>query len=410
MPRPKTLNPSYLLHPQSGQARVRIREGNRYRDIYLGKYNSPESWEKYHRILAERLRMPESSLTCSVGDGEDLTLSALVLKYDDFCRLDGKSSQERYAIGRFANPLIQLYGKTLAKDFGPNKLRTVREQIISAGREHTAIRDAHGNLLKSGDPLSRGYVNNLTKSVMRMFRWAASHELVPASAHDALTKLEGIRKGKEPRLREMNSVKPVPEQHIDPVVAVASPQIATMIQVQCLTGMRPDEVTIIRPCDLDRCSEIWIFRPSKHKLDWLDFKKEILIGPKAQELLLPWLEGREPTDYLFSPREVAEENARALENRRKTPTGKKVRLSQKRKPREHYDDRGYRQAVIRACKRAGVPEWSPGQLRHNTGTKVRALFGVEAAQTVLGHHNLSTTEIYAEKNHARYKEIMSRIG
>lgn len=23
------------------------------RDIYLGKYDSPESWEKYHRLIAE---------------------------------------------------------------------------------------------------------------------------------------------------------------------------------------------------------------------------------------------------------------------------------------------------------------------------------------------------------------------
>ena len=50
MPRPRTLNPTYLLHPQSGQAHVRIREGSRYRDIYLGEYNSPESWAKYHRM------------------------------------------------------------------------------------------------------------------------------------------------------------------------------------------------------------------------------------------------------------------------------------------------------------------------------------------------------------------------
>lgn len=64
----------------------------------------------------------------------------------------------------------------------------------------------------------------------------------------------------------------------------------------------------------------------------------------------------------------------------------------------------------RACKRAGVPKWTPGQLRHNAGTKVRAKFGAEAAQLVLGHQNLSTTEIYAEKDMARYRQIAKEIG
>jgi site-specific recombinase XerD len=49
-------------------------------------------------------------------------------------------------------------------------------------------------------------------------------------------------------------------------------------------------------------------------------------------------------------------------------------------------------------------------LRHNAGTKVRAKFGAEAAQLVLGHQNLSTTEIYAEKDRKRYEEIIKEIG
>jgi len=38
------------------------------------------------------------------------------------------------------------------------------------------------------------------------------------------------------------------------------------------------------------------------------------------------------------------------------------------------------------------------------------MFGAEAAQLVLGHQNVSTTEIYAEKNRARYEEIVKQIG
>ena len=42
--------PSYRLHKPSGQARVII-DGEH---IYLGPYGSPESHEKYARLIAER--------------------------------------------------------------------------------------------------------------------------------------------------------------------------------------------------------------------------------------------------------------------------------------------------------------------------------------------------------------------
>ena len=254
------------------------------------------------------------------------------------------------------------------------------------------------------------YVNNLMKSVVRMFKWAVTEEKVPPSVPDALTKVAGLRRGRDPRVREPNPVRPVPEEHFKPVVDAAASHIAAMLQVQRLTGMRPDEVTIIRPCDIEKGPEVWVYRPNSHKLDWLGQDKEILLGPRAQEILEPWIGGREPEEYLFSPREAAEANARELEKRRKRPRSKKVRISKARPPREHYNDRGYRQAVLRACRRAGVPEWSPGRLRHSAGTEIRKKYGAEAAQLVLGHRNLSTTEIYAEKNREKYEEIVKEIG
>jgi site-specific recombinase XerC len=41
-------------------------------------------------------------------------------------------------------------------------------------------------------------------------------------------------------------------------------------------------------------------------------------------------------------------------------------------------------------------KWRPNQLRHAGATDVRARDGIEAAQQVLGHANVRTTEIYAE--------------
>jgi hypothetical protein len=47
--------PGYLLHKPTGYARVRIAG----KDIYLGKFDSPESREAYHRLIAEWLQTGE---------------------------------------------------------------------------------------------------------------------------------------------------------------------------------------------------------------------------------------------------------------------------------------------------------------------------------------------------------------
>ncbi len=46
--RPRKI-PSYGRHKASGQAVVCING----RHVYLGKYGTPESYEKYHRLIAE---------------------------------------------------------------------------------------------------------------------------------------------------------------------------------------------------------------------------------------------------------------------------------------------------------------------------------------------------------------------
>ena len=81
-----------------------------------------------------------------------------------------------------------------------------------------------------------------------------------------------------------------------------------------------------------------------------------------------------------------------------------------RPPKESYSVDSYRRAIARACKEAKVPVWTPHQLRHSAGTSVRAEFDAETARVVLGHENLSTTEIYSERDLETAAKAIAEIG
>ena len=70
----------------------------------------------------------------------------------------------------------------------------------------------------------------------------------------------------------------------------------------------------------------------------------------------------------------------------------------------------YRRAIHRACDQAGIPRWSPHRLRHSRATEIRKLYGLEAAQVVLGHAAVGVTQVYAEADREAARKIMAAIG
>ena len=47
---------------------------------------------------------------------------------------------------------------------------------------------------------------------------------------------------------------------------------------------------------------------------------------------------------------------------------------------------------------------------HTTEVAIRKEFGIEIARIILGHHSASVTEIYAELDDEKAKEVMRKIG
>jgi len=402
--------PKYRLHKVSGQAVVTLSG----RDIYLGPHGSDESHTRYHDEVARwqlQTRIPERA----VAVGKELTISELFVAYWQHVKAhyskDGEPTSEVSETRQSMRDLFALYGKEPVGRFGPLALKTVRQAMIERG-------------------LSRGVVNQRIGRIKRMFKWGVANELVEPATLQALQAVTGLQRGRS-EAREAAPVRPAPEDMIEAVLGHLSSPVASMVRLQTLTGMRPGEVVILRPCDVDREGGIWLYRPESHKTEHHGRERRIFLGPKAQEVLSPFLL-RAPSSYCFSPAEAMQEKRDQRTAARKTPRscGNRVGTNRKPKPakepRERYDTNSYRRAIAYACAKCYPPpkdfagealtawkrehRFHPHQLRHNAATYLAKTFGIEAAQTVLGHATLTVTQVYAERDYAKAAEIMKQVG
>lgn len=396
---PAARKPEYLLHKPSGRARVRING----RDHYLGPHGSPESRHRYDELIAEWF--------ANQGDPTRLTLTVddLALLYLEFAksyyRKNGKTTREFGNIRSALRQLLRQYGTTKVLAFGPRKLREFRDRLVNKPDER--IKPGSGRVV------SRSYVNKAMSKIVRMFKWGVAEEIVPVTVYQALTTVEGLKRGRTDA-RETAPVLPVEDSQVDTVLPLVAPQVTAMIGLQRLTGMRPGDAILLRPCDITMRSDgVWSYRPQSHKTEHHGRERVVVIGPKAQEVLRPWMD-RASESYCFSPHEAVEHLNAKKRARRKTPVQPSQRDRRKstarRRPGAHYSENAYRRAIQRACRSAGIPTWSPNQLRHNFGTLVRSEFGLEAAQVALGHARADVTQIYSERDFSLAIRVAKDVG
>ena len=153
---------------------------------------------------------------------------------------------------------------------------------------------------------SRKHINKNVERIRRMFKWAAAEELIPATIPQSLAMVAGLRQGRT-KAREMAPVEPVDDAVVEATLPHMPPIVADMVRLQRLTGMRPAEVCMLRPCNLNRLADVWIYRPERHKTEHHGKSRTILIGPKGQGVLKPYLE--RGGGSLLPPNRCREESA-----------------------------------------------------------------------------------------------------
>ncbi len=430
MPRTKAGTvPKLQHHRATGQARVTIAG----RDYYCGRWGSKEAIAKYHRLLGEYFNSngappvaedsPPSAARPHAAEARDAAVQTVTVspagvhaatvrpepelpicvcdiaaRYLMHCEIYYRDIRghrtSSYDGARMAIRTLEPFFDVPANQFGPLRLQSMRALLVEQGRPRVTC-------------------NRVVKAVRRLFKWAASQELIPVAVSDALATVDPLRANRT-MAPELPPVKPVSDDVLQATIAHLPKVVADMAMLHRLTGARPSELCSMRPCDIDRSdAEVWAYRPVTHKTAWRGEERVIHIGPKAREILEPYL--HRPADaFCFSPRESEAARHREQRTRRRSPVQPSQRNRRSKNPKrpagDCYTRDSYRRAIERAAKAAGVSHWFPNQLRHSAATEIRAIFGIEASSTRLGHKSLDVTQVYAERNLKLSRDVARQIG
>ena len=385
MARPRNPIPTARCH--KGSAVVDVYHGGKRRTVTLGPWGSVQAEKEFARILAEG----------NSAAGTDPTIAEIFLAFlkhaeAHYRQPDGTTSpevDEYKALSKFTR---ELYAHTPAREFGPLALKTLREALVGRG-------------------LCRRIVNQRIGRLKRVFKWAASEELLPFDVFHRLTTVPGLQLGRT-LAREAEPVVPVDDATVEATLPFLSRHVRGLVRFQRLTGCRPGEACRVKPSEIDMTGEVWLFRPSAHKGAWRGKPRTIAIGARAQAVLKEF--APEPDGYYFSPRQGMAEFRAGQRAKRQTPItpSQKTRKRTKHKKQlgERYTTRSYTAAVAQACQKGKLPRWCPLQLRHTFATVARKEHGLEAAQVLLGHSKADVTQVYAERNLDLAVNVAAKIG
>ncbi|MBN1124503.1 MAG: site-specific integrase [Sedimentisphaerales bacterium] len=319
------------------------------------------------------------------------------------------SASEANRINQQLSNYLQTVWELPIEDFGIEHLQQIRVRLI-------------------GMKLARSTINQAVGTIVRLFKWGAGQGLVDPSLWQRLKAIDGIRRGRpvffqgqQYRAKETEPVRPVDWKTVEATLSYLSPVLADMICLEWIVGWRINELTSIRPADVETKEEVWIYRPRQFKNQWrgeIAPIKELHIGPRAQAILRPYLL-RPAEMYCFRPEE-SEQKRRAIQHaNRTTPLSYGNRPGTNRKGTQTfkpcYDKNSFRRAIHRAAKAAQkvektIPLWTPYQLRHAAATRIRTEAGIEAARLYLGHNDMDSTLVYAEVELSKKKELAKMYG
>lgn len=369
--------------PQPKVLRGQVRVWWNGRWNHLGPESDPAAWKaEFARLVALWKDDPNAG---PLDPGELLvpTLFRHFLESAD----SPPEGKRRDRVARVYELLKAHHLQTPAADFGPNEFRAWQRWLC--GLPHpkhpdrtrfnaTSIRDFRG-------------------VVKAVWKWAVSTDrLTP----DRLAALKAVPPPRVGEAREPKVVTPADPATVDKVVPKLPPAFRAVVTLLRLSAARPTEILTLRPSDVERSGDVWVYRPRKHKGTWRRKPRVIRFGPRAREVLAPWLDGCDPEGFVFTAdRSEAVRSAERLAAR-KTPkypshmTRNEARRTGQRRT-ERYTYKALLQGIGRACRKAGVAPFTSYQLRHLRAAEISTTYDLDHAKAVLGHSARAMTDHYA---------------
>ncbi len=363
MPR-TTTGPRYLQRNNAnGVAYAYTRVDGR--TVSLGRFGTTESRDRFERIRAEWAAAREAQDQAAPSR---LTVAELAEKYLDHeaqRAAEGRVTEKTYrAAGYAVDALIGSHAGLPANRFGPRALKEIQSRLAK-----TPCRTHGGRYRGDRTPptLSRTEANRRVNGIRRVFRWAVSEELVPASVLTSLEAVNGLRAGeaRDNAPRTAASPKAV-EATAHALEEDGHVGLANVIRLLRWTGCRPDEVCRLSVHDLVETPEGLELRLRDHKTRHVTNADRVVpLNARAEAIVQEALGAAlqlGPDHRLF----------RALDGRPITPNA-------------------LFQAIRRTTEAMGVAHWTPYQLRHLAATEMLDA-GCSEAETaaMLGHSPDST--------------------
>jgi integrase len=337
-----------LKKQTSGKAYVRWKAFGKTHERSFGVWGTDSAKALYRRFAAEWASGKYDRVGNENANGLRIChlLESWLAHVEKDYRKDGEQTSEVAqcrSAGRF---LTNLYGDLPATEFQPAHLRAVRDLMVSKR-------------------LARVTCNAYCRRIVRMFSWGVGQSLVPPAVHLALKQVEHLKAGRT-AAPDKERRKPATDEQIAATLAQLSPRpdrcdkLAAMVQIQRLAGMRPGELCKMRPGEVDRNGEVWRYTVTRPKNAHRGKAQVYYLGPKAVALLAPYLDAAEDGKTVFRTSVCA-----------------------------------YRNAIRDACRRAGVPIWTPHQLRHALATAVADRFrSLDHAAAAIGDTAAVAAAVY----------------
>ncbi|MGH7140675.1 MAG: hypothetical protein ACREHD_33500, partial [Pirellulales bacterium] len=296
--------PTFRVHAKSGQAFIHV-GGKRY---YLGHHKSPAAREKYHRLVAELVGAADPAQALAEARAKPTrSINEVLLAYWQHAQ-DYYPKHEQQKMWAALEPVMKLFGSTDAAQFGPLDLEAVRKSMIDAPNAR-------------GQTNARTYINNQVHRIRRIFKWAVAKQLVPSLVLDGLKAVDALKRGRKyfgKLLRETEPVRAVDEENVRELLPFLAPPVAAMAELQLLTGMRSQNVTALRACEIDMTGPVWVYTPAKHKNEYRGQDLPIAIGPQAQAIIRRFWTP-DVNAYLFRPIDADAWRSERRRAERKTP-------------------------------------------------------------------------------------------